>query len=123
MKVYELAKELNLKPDDILEICTKLAIPYTSHMNNMSDKHVYDVKVELKLEAAQETPANMREAFGIAQINGQWGVIEFAYDPTKATTEGAFCKRFHSEDCKYKSDAIREYQKFVYKSKLLMEES
>jgi len=123
MKVHELAKQLDLKPDDILAVCTRLAIPYTSHMNNMSDKHVYDVKVELKIEQALPMEPNLREAFSIAKINGQWGVIEFAYDPTKATTEGAFCKKFHANDCKFKSDAIREFHKFIYQSNILREEN
>lgn len=122
MKVYELAKQLNLIPDDILAACTKLAIPYTSHMNNMSDKHVFDVKVELGIEKALPLEANLRESFAIAKINGQWGVLEFAYDPEKVTTEGAFCRKFHTADAKYKSAAVREYHKLVYQSKILLEE-
>jgi translation initiation factor IF-2 len=90
MKVHELAKELEVKSSDIIEILKNKGIEVKSHMSVLEDGQVEDVKKALKAPAksSEEAPKTQAAAEAKEHVKKKKSII-FVSNPGNSKMPGA----------------------------------
>ena len=115
MKVEELARELELKSKELLDVIARMGVDgVTHHKHTLSDLQVDMIKKNVNsfLQPIEKKSVNMRRAFGIDKVNGRWGVAVFEFPEGKMEEVVPF-KHVTENTVNYKSNVLAEFKKLV----------
>lgn len=117
MKVFELAQELNMTSKQTYTLAQKLGFKDIKHqIHELTDEQADAIRAQI----GEVDEKNTYPLFGVAYIDGKWGVLEFSMNALKK--ESTKFVEFYTKDISSKGQAIIEMENKMNKSRIFKRE-